>query len=294
MVPRLALAAAVLVLGLGRPGVPVLALAGADPLQITPAAPVQGDTLVVLVTAPPSARVTVTFDGAAVPAYPSGDGVRRALIGTDPDVGVGVHTVRATVDGQGAVSQRFVRSLRLASGKFGVRHLTLPPKTFGLITPDNLAVESRTLRPVLSRRTPTAWWVGTFQRPSPAAIDSPYGERGVYNGHQEWWHAGVDFDAPAGAPVVAAGAGVVALARALPLGGNTVVIDHGQGVLTEYLHFSAFAVREGDRVARGALIGRIGATGLVTGPGLHWGLYVNGLPVNPLFWLAPRVGLTAP
>jgi len=289
------LAAAVWVLAAGGPaGAPLLVLAGADVLQVTPAAPVQGDTLGVLVTALPSARVAVTFDGAAVPAYPSGDGVWRALIGTDPDVGVGVHTVRATVEGQGGVLQRAVQTVHLASGKFGVRHLTLPPKTFGLITSDNLAIESRTLRPVLGRRTPTAWWVGAFQRPSPAPIDSPYGERGVYNGHQEWWHAGVDFDAQAGDRVVAAGAGVVALARALPLGGNTVVIDHGQGVLTEYLHLSAFAVREGDRVARGALIGRIGATGLVTGPGLHWGLYVNGLPVNPLFWLVPRAGLTAP
>jgi len=102
----------------------------------------------------------------------------------------------------------------------------------------------------------------------------------------------MDYAASAGAPVVAANAGVVVLAQALPLGGNTVVIDHGQGVFTEYLHLSAFTVRAGARVPQGALVGRIGATGLVTGPSLHWGLFVNGTWVNPSFWMEPRLGVT--
>ena len=186
------------------------------------------------------------------------------------------------------------QTVHLAAGRFGVRHLTLAPTTFGLITPQNLAIESRALVPVLNRRTSTAWWDGAFAVPSDGPIDSPYGEQGVYNGHREWWHMGVDFAALEGAPVSAANAGVVALARSLPLGGNTIVIDHGQGVLSEYLHLSAFEVREGARVERGTVIGRIGATGLVTGASVHWGLYVNGLPVNPLFWTVSRAGLTAP
>jgi len=129
--------------------------------------------------------------------------------------------------------------------------------------------------------------------PSAGPVESNYGQQGVYNGHRQWWHQGVDFAASAGAPVVAANAGVIALAQALPLGGNTLVIDHGHGVLTEYLHLSSFAVHAGARVERGALIGRIGATGLVTGPSLHWGLIVNGIPVNPLFWMEPHPGLTS-
>ena len=107
-----------------------------------------------------------------------------------------------------------------------------------------------------------------------------------------WWHQGVDFAAPEGSPVIAANAGIVALAQGLPLGGNTVVIDHGQGVLTEYLHLSTMVVHPGERVDRGGLIARIGATGLVTGPSLHWGLYVNGKWVNPLFWTESRPDLT--
>lgn len=267
--------------------------AAADELvQVLPEAPVQGDTVAVLVFDPGGARVTVRFDGTSVPVFDAGGGRVRALVGTDPATATGAHVVGVTIAGEDGTARHVSLAVHLLAGRFAVRRLTLPPKTFGLITARNLAIEARALAPVLRRRTPVAWWRGPFRAPSSGPIDSPYGEQGIYNGHREWWHQGVDFQAPAGAPVTASNAGVVALARALPLGGNTIVIDHGQGVLTEYLHLASFAVRRGDRVEQGAVIGRVGATGLVTGPSLHWGLYVNGIPVDPLFWLSPRPGLT--
>lgn len=261
-------------------------------VRVAPASPVQGDTLMVTVTAPEAATVTVRYDGAPVAAYGRSDGTRRALVGTDPTVSAGSHTIAVIVAAGGTQPLRTSRTVRLAPGRFEVRTLTLPPQTFGLITPQNAATEWRALGPVLGRRTREAMWTGVFVAPSDGLMDSPYGYQSVYNGRRMWWHQGVDFAASAGAPVVAANAGVIALAQALPLGGNTVVIDHGQGVLTEYLHLSAFAVPVGARVERGALIARIGATGLVTGPSLHWGLYVNGTWVNPLFWTEPHAGLT--
>ncbi|HYM70985.1 MAG TPA: M23 family metallopeptidase [bacterium] len=276
------------------PGSAASALQSAGTVRILPSAPVQGDTLVVLVSGSPRTGAAVTFDGNPVATYSTPGGDLRALVGTDPDIAAGIHAVGVAIRGAGGTVRRVTQRVHLAAGRFGVRHLTLAPTTFGLITPENLAIESRTLVPVLNRRTPTAWWDGAFAVPSDGPIDSPYGEQGVYNGHREWWHMGVDFAALEGAPITAANGGVVALARSLPLGGNTIVVDHGQGVLSEYLHLSAFVVREGARVERGTVIGRIGATGLVTGPSVHWGLYVNGLPVNPLFWTAPRAGLTAP
>ena len=262
-------------------------------LHITPAAPVQGDTLTVSIIAAGRSGVRVRFDGAAVPAFVLPDGSWRALIGTDPDVAATKHQVGVSLITGPRPSGWTSEPVRISRGHFGVRTLTLPSDTFGLITPKNLIAEQRALGPVLSRHTPVALWVGTFQAPSTGAMDSPYGQQSVYNGHRQWWHQGVDFAASAGAPVVAANAGVVALAQALPLGGNTLVIDHGHGVLTEYLHLSSFAVHPGARVERGALIGQIGATGLVTGPSLHWGLIVNGIPVNPLFWMEPHPGLTS-
>ena len=262
-------------------------------LRIAPAAPVQGDTLMVTIIAPARSGIRVRFDGTVLPAFALADGSWRVLIGTDPDVPATAHRVSVSLIIGSQPSTSTSEPVRISPGHFGVRALTLSPGTVGLITPQNLLAERKALGPVLSRQTPVAQWVGTFQAPSTGPMDSPYGQQGVYNGHRQWWHQGVDFAASAGAPVVAANAGVVALARALPLGGNTLVIDHGHGVLTEYLHLSSFAVHAGARVERGALIGRIGATGLVTGPSLHWGLFVNGIPVNPLFWMEPHPGLTS-
>ncbi|HKV44317.1 MAG TPA: M23 family metallopeptidase [bacterium] len=282
--------------GLGAGVLPVSSAPPAQPpgiLQVAPASPVQGDTVTILVSAPAAAKVRVRWDGHAVSLFALPDGSRRALVGTDPDVAIGSHALSLTVADATGPPVRLSQVVRIRPGRFGIRNLTLPPHTFGLITAKNLATEQRALGPVLRLRTPVAFWSGAFQAPSSGAMDSPYGEQGVYNGHREWWHQGVDFSAAEGSPIVAANGGMVVLAEALPLGGNTVVIDHGQGVLTEYLHLSAFAVHKGSRVARGALIGRIGATGLVTGPSLHWGLYVNGIPVNPLFWMAPRPWLTS-
>jgi murein DD-endopeptidase MepM/ murein hydrolase activator NlpD len=264
----------------------------ASVIKIAPPSPVQGDTLMITVSAPGARHVSVQYDGGAVTAYRLPDGTRRALIGTDPTVATGSHTVAVTFTETGRAPWLVSRAVRLNVGHFEVRTLTLPPKTFGLITPQNAAIERRALRPVLSRRTPEPLWSGPFLAPSSGTMDSPYGYQSVYNGRRMWWHQGMDFAAPEGAPVVAANAGVVVLAQGLPLGGNTVIIDHGQGVLTEYLHLSAFAAHVGAHVERGALIARIGTTGLVTGPSLHWGLYVNGTWVNPLFWMHAHPGLT--
>jgi murein DD-endopeptidase MepM/ murein hydrolase activator NlpD len=261
-------------------------------VTVTPEVPVQGDTLSVMVTAPRSLAIAVSFDGTAVGAYALPSGARRALIGTDPTVATGAHRLVVAVTQRGRSTLRIPRTVRIGSGQFGVRTVTLGPKTAGLITAENAATERRILGAVLSRRTPEALWSGPFVAPSDGTMDSPYGDQSFYNGRRAWWHQGMDYAASAGAPVVAANAGIVALAESLPLGGTTVVIDHGQGVLTEYLHLSAFAVRAGTRVNKGTLVGRIGATGLVTGPSLHWGLYVNGTWVNPSFWMEPRPGVT--
>jgi murein DD-endopeptidase MepM/ murein hydrolase activator NlpD len=290
------LAAAVAVLAAGGPPADSQVGPAEDTVgivRVSPRLPIQGDTLTILVSAPASATVGVRFDGTAVAAYALRDGTRRALIGTDPNVVLGSHAFVVSVTDGGRAPVRIVRAVRIGSGNFAIRTLTLPPQTFGLITPENALAERRALNPVLARRTPQPMWSGVFVTPSDGLMDSPYGYQSMYNGRRMWWHQGADFAAPEGSPVVAANAGVVVLAQGLPLGGNTVVIDHGQGVLTEYLHLSAFAVRVGARVERGALIGRIGATGLVTGPSLHWGLYVNGTWVNPLFWLEPHPGLTS-
>ena len=289
-----AAAAAVLLFGsaCAVPAQPATPSGLAGQVMIAPDAPVQGDTLTILVHAAAGSAVSVHFNGSQVQAFVAGEGMWRALRGTDPDTPPGNYLVTVGITAPGDTPVTVRRSVAIGATRFAARHLTLPPSTTALITPKNLAIERDALNAVLGRRAPEALWHGPFALPVSGQIDSPYGEMGFYNGVREWWHQGVDFPAPAGAPVTAANGGVVALARALPLGGNTVVLDHGQGVLTEYLHLSALLVHAGQRVAQGEPIGRIGATGLVTGPSLHWGLYADGHWVNPLFWTTTRPGLT--
>jgi murein DD-endopeptidase MepM/ murein hydrolase activator NlpD len=279
----------------GAGGAPVRHAAFAAPdssLDVLPNAPVQGDTLAFVVQAVPGSTVLVRFNGSPLAVYAAGEGVWRALRGTDPDTAAGTFPVTATITLPGGGTVTLRRTVAIAATRFAERHLTLPTGTAALITPKNLVYERDALAAALGRRTPNALWRGPFDMPVSGLIDSPYGYLGFYNGVREWWHQGVDFPMPAGAPVAAANGGVVVLARPLPLGGGTVIIDHGQGVFTEYLHLSAFTVHEGQRVAQGDAIARIGATGLVTGPSLHWGLYAGGHWVNPLFWTTARPGLT--
>ncbi|HLY24111.1 MAG TPA: M23 family metallopeptidase [bacterium] len=284
--------AAVALLALAGQVRPPSGAAAAAPVVIAPPAPVQGDTVAIVIHAAAGSSVAVRFNGASLPVFAVTEGTWRALRGTDPDTPPGTYPVAVVITPPGGSAVTARRTVRIGRTQFAERHLTLPPKTMGLVTPKNLAIEAAALNSVLGRRTPEAFWSGPFHAPVTGPVDSPYGDQGFYNGRREWWHQGVDFDVPAGVPVTAPSGALVALARALPLGGNTIVLDHGQGVLTEYLHLSSFAVHEGERVAPGDLIGRIGATGLVTGPSLHWGLYADGHWVNPLFWTTARPGLT--
>src|SRR5579884_2985322 len=134
-------------------------------IRLLPEAPVQGDTLTVLVSIPDRARASALWDRTPVPTFPVGR-VVRALVGTDPDTAAGVHTIHVAVTDEDGAAQHLSRTVRLRAARFAVRRLTLPPKTFGLITPANLAIERQVLGPVLGRRTAVAWWHGPFEAPS--------------------------------------------------------------------------------------------------------------------------------
>jgi murein DD-endopeptidase MepM/ murein hydrolase activator NlpD len=131
-------------------------------------------------------------------------------------------------------------------------------------------------------------------RPSQGQVSTSYGVRRYYNGvfAQDYYHRGVDYAAATGSPVVAPAAGRIALvgrvADGFELHGNTIGIDHGQGVLSIMLHLSRIDVNEGDIVQAGQVIGRVGSTGASTGPHLHWGLYVHGISVDPVPWREGR------
>ena len=133
----------------------------------------------------------------------------------------------------------------------------------------------RTVTPKLYPHEPLSY-------PMQSKITSDFGNRRLFNGVLKSYHSGTDFRAKTGTPIHAVGAGRVVLVKNRFFAGNSVIIDHGQGIYTSYYHLSRFKVRKGQFVKKGQIIGLAGATGRVTGPHLHFSVRVNGVQVDPL------------
>ncbi|MBS1850756.1 MAG: M23 family metallopeptidase [Acidobacteria bacterium] len=142
--------------------------------------------------------------------------------------------------------------------------------------------------------TPQAEWAGTFSPPVSAPISDVFGTRRTFNGKVQSVHQGLDYGVPAGTPVLAINRGTVLLARPLYFEGNCVVIDHGQGLLSLYLHLSEIQVKEGDAVERGHMLGLSGSTGRATGPHLHIAVRWQGTYLSPAVLLALGLPAAAP
>lgn len=126
------------------------------------------------------------------------------------------------------------------------------------------------------------YWQGDFILPVRGEVEDNFGWKRIINGKRRNFHSGVDIKADLGDKVVASNDGKIALVGSFYLCGNSVVIDHGQGLYTMYFHLHEVKVRKGDIVRKGEVIGFIGSTGRVTGPHLHWGVRLNKARINPL------------
>ena len=214
----------------------------------------------------------------------------RALLGIDLELKSGSYTL--AVQGKTAEQSETVKcaaNIAVKEGKFATERLTVAPN-FVEPNPEQLAraeAERQRLRAIFATITPERLWQGSFRLPLDGAYaGSNFGKRRILNGQAGSPHSGADFPAPAGTDVYAAQRGRVVLAEPLYFSGNTVVLNHGLGLYTFYGHFESIAVQAGDLVETGALLGKVGSTGRVTGPHLHWGLTINRSRVNPVQLLA--------
>jgi murein DD-endopeptidase MepM/ murein hydrolase activator NlpD len=211
--------------------------------------------------------------------------VEQALVGVDLEKAPGAYqlTVAATLEnGDHATC---AATLAVKAGKFATESLKVENQ---FVEPNEqqaarAVAEQQKLRQLFDQVTPEKLWRGDFQFPlKGAAKGTNFGKRRILNGQARSPHTGADFPALTGTPVYATQSGHVVLAEELYFSGNTVIVDHGLGVYSLYGHLSAFAVAAGDDVKAGGLIGKVGATGRVTGPHLHWGVTVNKARVNPV------------
>jgi murein DD-endopeptidase MepM/ murein hydrolase activator NlpD len=247
-----------------------------------------GELVVLSIAAPPASTVRVrTFDR-AVSAYADTDGVWRALVGIDLDVKPGTYPVAVEADAAGTPRAHAVYELVVKPRVFRTRRLTVNE---AFVTPPaseeaRIEREAALLTSVWNAPAPERLWTTPFVRPVPQEANSAFGTRSIFNGKPRNAHGGADFLSPGGTPIEAPNAGRIAVARDLYFSGNTVIIDHGLGLFSMLAHMSAIDVREGDRVTAGQVVGRVGATGRVTGPHLHWAVRASGARVDPLSLLA--------
>lgn len=256
--------------------------------DIGPLPVAQGDIILVKVRTREAVTLQGSFLSWTIPFAQEGDTYYGVVgVSAHPTAGAqpGIYplAVVATLanGGQVHVSAR----VQVIAGRFNSEFVDLKPEQQALLDPVKVQEEINKLNSVWSSFTPTRYWTGPFSLPivNYVRISSPFGTRRSYNGGPfSSYHEGTDFSALSGTAVYAPANGVVVLAETLFVRGNAIVIDHGWGIYSGFYHLSAIEVTPGQQVKEGDQLGRVGTTGLSTGPHLHWDIRIRSLNVDPL------------
>jgi murein DD-endopeptidase MepM/ murein hydrolase activator NlpD len=246
---------------------------------------------VVLVTVRPS-KVIGRLEGSAFnrPAafWAAESGTWMALVGIPLDIRPGRYYLTVRAYDAGSVRKVARVSIVVRAHHFLERRLRVDER---FLTPPaseapRIAREAAMLSAIFAKVRQTRLWHEPFVPPVSSASSSSFGRLSIYNGAPRGRHQGADFPADEGTPVAAPNDGEVVLAEELYFSGNTVVLDHGEGLYSLVAHLSQIAVQPGSRVARGDKLGNAGSTGRVTGPHVHWAMRLGGVSVDPLSLIA--------
>lgn len=251
-------------------------------IELPEPAPVPGG--VALVDLPGSdAPPRVTFDGKPVMVLANGSAY-TAVVGLPLATKPGTHALKL----QDASGKTTKRSFAVAEKTYQSQHITIKNKR--MVDPEKRDLE-RIGREKQQIRTALATWnerspeTLRFALPVQGPVSSPFGLRRFFNEQPRKPHTGLDLAADEGTPIRAPAAGRIADTGDFFFNGNTVFIDHGQGLVTMYCHMSRIDVEPGQEVRGGEVIGAVGKTGRVTGAHLHWGVSLNDARVDPVLFL---------
>jgi len=174
--------------------------------------------------------------------------------------------------------------VNIIDGKYKTEKLTVAPSKARFNKQQRKRIERETKESlkIYNTITPICYWSEPFSFPMNSKITSQFGNKRIFNGTLKSYHSGTDFRAKTGTPIYATNRGKVVLVKNRYFAGNSVILDHGEGIYTCYYHMSRFKVKKGQIVEKGELLGLAGATGRVTGPHLHFSTRVSGVQVDPL------------
>ena len=221
------------------------------------------------------------------------EGETYAIVGLALGVKPGTHYLEAKTRERKPLRLSF----QVSDKSYETQHLTIEDKRKVNPEPRDLERidrEQKRIGAALGRWSDGAVATLDFLKPADGPLSSPFGLRRYFNEQPRKPHSGLDIAAGEGAPIRAPATGTVIDAGDFFFNGNTVFIDHGQGLITMYCHMSRIDVKPGQRVTTGEVIGAVGKTGRVTGPHLHWSVSLNDARVDPLLFLVEEPRAEAP
>ncbi|NEX14893.1 MAG: M23 family peptidase [Prosthecochloris sp.] len=225
-----------------------------------------------------SSRPDLWFNGESFAMFRQNDGSYRALVPVENMLKPGSYALLAKSNGW-----KEKIPVQVTSNNLPVQKIWLDKKTNSLKATKE---EKAQVKAALKTVSESKLWSDLFSYPSQGRKSSPFGVKRSYNGAPvSSYHKGIDIAVPQGTPVLSPAKGNIVLtgyeAERFHVHGNTVIIDHGQGLTSIYMHLHSISINEGDIVSKGDKIGSVGSTGISTGAHLHWGVYLYGTSVDP-------------